>query len=241
MVIRAIHSDVLGDIVGERLHEGLEIFLATYFADVFSREVAVHAGSIPVTLDGFAMQNYIHCVFLTETHHQIASGPGVIRGFGGAFGEDLEFPLPFCDFRVDAFMIDARGMTELQMFVDDLAGQAAHVFVAYAAVVRALGSCRMAVFGEAERASVFKEEVFLFETNPQVRVILDGSAHVRRMRGSICVENLIHDNIGVLAAGIRVQSHWLENAVRTVPFSLHSGTAVKAPFRQIRQGGWLLK
>src|ERR1700730_10161957 len=103
MVIGAMHSDVLGDIVGESLHEGLEIFLATYFANVFSREVTAHAGPIPVTLDGFAMQDDIPCVFLTETNHQIASGPGVIRVVGGAFGEDLEFPLTFSDFSVDAF------------------------------------------------------------------------------------------------------------------------------------------
>ena len=36
MIIRAIHSDVLGDVVGERVHERFKIFLATYFADVFS-------------------------------------------------------------------------------------------------------------------------------------------------------------------------------------------------------------
>jgi len=56
------------------LHERFKIFLATYFADVFSREVAVHARSIPVTLDGFAVQYNVHLVFLTQTHHQIASG-----------------------------------------------------------------------------------------------------------------------------------------------------------------------
>src|SRR3981189_1667216 len=116
MVIRAIHSDVLGDVVGERLHERFKIFLATYFADVFSREVAVHARSIPVTLDGFAVQYNVHLVFLTQTHHQIASGPGVISGFGRAFGEDLEFPLAFSDFRVDAFMIDTSSKTEVQGF-----------------------------------------------------------------------------------------------------------------------------
>src|SRR3984893_11360139 len=115
MVIWAIHSDVLGDVVGERLHEGFKIFFATYFADVFSREVAVHARSIPVSLNGFAMQYDIHFVFLTETHQQIAGGPVLVRGFGRALGEDLEFPLTFSDFSVDTFMIDTGGKTEFQV------------------------------------------------------------------------------------------------------------------------------
>src|SRR6202049_3818022 len=135
MVIRAIHRDVLGDVVGERLPDGFKVLLATYFAEVLIREVAVHARSIPVTLDGFAMQHNIHFVFLTKTHHQIASGPGVISGFGGAFGEDLEFPLTFSDFSVDAFMIDTSGKTEFPVFFDNLTGHAAHVFVANTAVV----------------------------------------------------------------------------------------------------------
>ena len=63
---------------------------------------------------GLQCNYHIHFVFLAETHHQIASGPGVIGGFGGAFGEDLEFPLAFRDFSVDAFMIDAGGKAELQ-------------------------------------------------------------------------------------------------------------------------------
>src|ERR1700674_568141 len=118
MVIWAIHRDVLGDVVGERLHEGFKVFLAPYFAEVFVREVAMHARSIPVTLDGFAMQFNIHFVFLTDTHQQIASGPGVISGFGRAFGEDLEFPLTFSDFSVDALMTDARGKTKVPVFLD---------------------------------------------------------------------------------------------------------------------------
>lgn len=81
------------------------------------------------------MQYNIHFIFLAEANHQIASGPGVVSGFGGAFGEDLEFPLPFSDFSVDAFVIDTSGQTEFQMFFDDSPGQAAHIFVANPAVL----------------------------------------------------------------------------------------------------------
>jgi hypothetical protein len=121
---------------GERLHEGLEIFLAADFAHVFGREVGVHARSVPVALDGFAIQFDIYFVFLAQTHHQIAGGPGVVRGLGGAFGENLEFPLALGDFRVDAFVVDTGGEAEIQMLLDDLSGHVSHVFVADTAVVR---------------------------------------------------------------------------------------------------------
>src|ERR1700676_1247978 len=122
MVIWAIHSNVLGDIFGERFHEGFKVYLATFFTEVFIGEVAVHTRSIPVTLDGFAMQYNIHFVYLTKTHQQIPSGPGVISGFGRPFGEDLEFPLAFSNFSVDALMIDTSGKAEVPVFFDDLTG-----------------------------------------------------------------------------------------------------------------------
>jgi hypothetical protein len=138
----------------------------------------VHAGSVPVALDGLAVQFHIHFVFLAETHHQIAGGPEVVGRFGGAFGEDLEFPLALGDFGVDAFVIDAGGETEFPVFFDDLAGDAAHVFVTDAAVVRTLGSAGIAVLREAERTSVLIEEVFLLKTDPQVRIVLDRGARM---------------------------------------------------------------
>src|SRR4029077_12977569 len=121
-----------------------------------------------VALDGFAIQFNIHLVFLTETHHQIASGPGIIGSFGGAFGKYLELPLSFRDFSVDPFMIDTSGKTEFQVLFDDLTGNAAHGFVADAAVVGTLGSTRVAVFRKAERTPILIEEVFLLKTDPQV-------------------------------------------------------------------------
>ena len=98
----------------------------------------MHARAVPVALDRLAIQFEIHFVFLAQARHQIASGPGVVRSFGGAFGEDLEFPLALGDFGVDAFVIDAGRETEIQMLFDNLSGDVAHVFVADAAVVRTL-------------------------------------------------------------------------------------------------------
>ncbi len=110
----------VGDVLVERLHERFEVFLAAHFANVLGREVGVHAGSVPVALDRLAVQLHIDFVLLAEAHHQVARGPHVVGGLGGALGEDLELPLAFRDFGVDAFVIDAGGETELQVFFDDL-------------------------------------------------------------------------------------------------------------------------
>src|SRR5260370_8641845 len=228
MVIRTIHTDVGRDVVGERLHDGLKVFLATDFAEGVIRGGAAPAGTIPVAFDGFAIQHNIHFVFLTETHHQIASGPGVIGGFGRALGKDLEFPLAFSDFSVDALMVDASGETELQVLFDDLTGHAAHVFVANAAVVWALRT-RVTFLREAQRTPVFIEEVLLLKTNPQVRVVLDGSACVGGMRGAIRVHDFTKNDISVFAASIRIQSHRFYHAVRAFALGLHAGTALKPP------------
>src|ERR1700733_920475 len=169
----------------------------------------MHARPIPVTLDRFAVQLDIHFIFLAETHEQIASGPSVIRGLGRAFGEDLEFPLTFRDFSVDTFVVDTSSKTEIQVFVDDFTGYATHVFVAHTAVVWTLRSLRIAVFREPERTSILIEEVLLLETYPQVRVVLDGSACIRRMGGTIRVHDFAEDDATVLAADIRIKGHRL--------------------------------
>src|ERR1700681_2440388 len=70
-------------------------------------------------------RRYLNEKLQCMSDQQIASGPGVISGFGRAFGEDLEFPLTLGDFSVDAFMIDTGGKTEVQVLFDDLSGQAA--------------------------------------------------------------------------------------------------------------------
>ena len=91
--------DVLWNMLFERLHEGFEVFLAADFPHVLRREVGVHARPVPVSLDGLAIQFDIHLVFLAQTHEEVAGRPGIVRGFGRAFGENLEFPLALRHFR----------------------------------------------------------------------------------------------------------------------------------------------
>ena len=85
------------------------------------------------------------------------------------------------------------------------------------------------------------EEVFLLETNPQVRVVLDRGARVGGMRRAIRVHDFAQNDVSVLAACIGIQSHGFQHAVGAFALGLHGGTAVKTPIGQIGKGGWILK
>ena len=126
-----------------------------------------------------------------------------------AFAEDLELPLTLGHFSVDAFVVNSGVKTEIEVFLNDGAGDAAHVFVADATIVWALRSDGMAVFGEAERTAVLIEKVFLLKSEPDIRVVLGGGTHVGGMRGAIGVHDLAQNQITVLLGCIGIESHRL--------------------------------
>ena len=159
---------------------------------------------------------------------EITSNPDLVGGGFGAFAEDLEFPLALGHFRVDAFMVDAGVEAEIQVGVHDFAGDVAHGVVADPGVVFALRS-REAAFGETEGDSVLIEEVFLLEAEPSVRIVQDGRATVRGMRGSVRQKDFAHHKHAIFLGAVRVNRHRLEHAVRAVPFGLPGGAAVESP------------
>jgi UDP-N-acetylmuramyl pentapeptide synthase len=55
------------------------------------------------------------------------------------------------------------------------------------------------------------------------------------------MHHFAQDEESVLAAGIGIESHRLENAIGTLAFRLHCGAAVEAPKRDVGEHRRLLK
>ncbi len=70
------------------------------------------------------MELDVDAVLLGEAQHQVAGHPHLVGGLLGALAEDLEFPLALRHLGVDAFVVDAGGEAEVEMLLDDLAGDA---------------------------------------------------------------------------------------------------------------------
>ncbi len=134
-------------------------------------------------------------------------------------------------------MVDAGREAQVEVRVDDLAGDVAHVLIADARVVFTLRRREAAAGREAERRPILVEEVFLFVAEPRVRVIEDRGPAVGRVRLAIGQHDLAHDEDAVGLGGIGVNRDGLEHAVRGVPFGLPRGTAVEAPHRELFQLG----
>ena len=176
------------------------------------------------------MELDVDAVFFAQAHQEVAGHPHLVGGLLGAFAEDLEFPLALGHFGVDAFVVDAGVQTEVEMLVDDLAGDVADVGVADAGVVRAL-RLGEALRREAERAAVLVEEILLLEAEPGVRIVQDGGAGVGGMRRAVGCMTSLHHQDAVFLGGVGVDRHGLEDAVGAVPFGLLGRAAVKAPVR----------
>ena len=119
VIVGAVCSDVLVLIFLELVHELEEVFLAASFAHVVGREVAMHAGTIPIALEGLAVILNIDAILFAEALEDIACDPDLVTSPVGTFAKHLILPLALGDFAVDAFVVDACIEAKVEMFFND--------------------------------------------------------------------------------------------------------------------------
>ena len=196
----------------------------------------MHAGAVPVGIaERLAVILDVDAVLLGQPLHQVAGHPHFVGGLLGALAENLEFPLALRDFGVDAFVVDAGGEAEIEMLLDDLAGDRTDVRVADAGVIRSL---RRGIAGgrKAERTAVLVEEIFLLEAEPCAFVVENGGALVRGVRGlAIGHHDFAHHQRAVGARAVRINRDRLQHAIGTMAFGLHGRASVEAPQRKLFQ------
>jgi hypothetical protein len=130
VIVRTINSDVISLGLFKGGHQFLEVVLAAHFAQVGGGEIGVHAGAIPVGVsERFAMILYVDAIFFRQALQDVAGDPHFVSGFLGAFTEDLELPLAFGNFGVDALMIDARIETDVEVLLDNPARATSPTFL----------------------------------------------------------------------------------------------------------------
>ena len=198
----------------------------------------MHAGSVPVAVaERLAVVFHVDTVFFANAVEEIAGDPHFVGGSFGAFSEDLEFPLAFGHLGVDAFVVDSGIEAEVEVLLDDLAGDVTHEGITHAAVVRALADLGETIGGKAQRTAVLIEEVFLLEAEPCAGIVEDGGATVGRVRGAVRHHDFAHDDGSVLAGAVRENCYWLEHAIGASAGCLPGGRAVEAPKREFLKGG----
>ena len=158
------------------------------------------------------MEVHVDAVLLAEAQEQVAGDPDLVGGPLRALAEDLELPLALGDLGVDALVVDAGLEAEVEVGVDDLAGDVADVLVADAGVVLALRR-REPLAREAERHAVPVEEVLLLEAEPRVGIVRDRRAAVARVRRLVGQEHLAHDERAVGPGRVGEDGDRLQQAV----------------------------
>ena len=107
------------------VHQRLEVPRAADLPHVLGREVGVEARAVPVDLgpERLGMEVDVDAVALAEPQEQVARDPQLVGGPPRALAEDLELPLALRHLGVDPHVLDAGLEAEVEMLVDDRAGE----------------------------------------------------------------------------------------------------------------------
>ena len=80
------------------------------------------------------------------------------------------------------------------------------------------------------------QEIFLLKAEPEVIiVVIDGGPAVGYVRRTVGIQHLGHDQKGVLATGIGIDGHRLQQTIRTASVRLLCGTPIEGPHRALFQ------
>jgi hypothetical protein len=169
IVARAVLADMGVVDRPKRLADRLDHIFAALVADVGIREVGVHSASVPIPLDRLGVQLDAESEPLGGSHQQVTRDPQMIGGFL-SFTEQLEFPLSLHHLGVDPGHLESRFQAQIEVFLDQVATDA--VIVPHGTVIRALGA-GIAIRRKAERLGSLHDRVLLFETEPEIRIVLE--------------------------------------------------------------------
>jgi hypothetical protein len=178
----------------------------------------------------------VHFELLSEAKQEETCHPDFVCSALGTFSKYLEFPLAFCHFSIDAFVIDSGVEAEIQVDVCNLASNSSDVFVSDTAVVFTLW-VGVAAFGETERHAVFHHEILLFKTEPSAWVVSNAGTGVGGVWGSVGKHDFTHDEHTILTSAVRVASNWFEHTIGVAAVCLLGGGAIEAPVRKLVNGG----
>lgn len=234
LIVLAVLLDALLVVRLELLEGSLDVGHATLGTHLLGGDVAVHAGTVPGTLDGLGVQGDLDAKVLGDAREEEARDPELVAHGDALAGADLKLPLGGHDLGVGAGDEEAGVETGLVVGLDDVAHN--DLGGADTAVVRTLG-CGETADGPAERTVIEVEHgVLLLETEPGL--VLGVGLHdlgalvavVELVGGAIGVPALGEDNdVGAATEGIRVDGARTKVDVRVLAGGLVGGGAVKVP------------
>ena len=234
IIVLTVHSNVLLVALAEALNGSLDGLHTTLFAHRQRREVGVAASAVPLTRHSLRVHRHIHTPFLSDTVEQVAGHREVVTHLNALARTDLELPLRWHHFSVDARVVDTGVKACTVVSLDNITTH--DTARADTTVVRTLRSGETALGPAIRTAISAHKRVLLLNTKPAMLVL----ALLKDLRSVVAVVGFVRRAIIVVALGqnehvvaategIREVRHGAEVHVRVVTRSLACRRTVKVP------------